>query len=266
MATTPNPKRGGPAEVPGYDGYSRTASADPAPSTYDSSPYGTGSPSSYAGSYGTHAAAADAEPPSYAGSYGTYGGPYGGPSTEDSYGAHAGPPPAVSTPDTAVSEPFLAPPAYERPADRYRSIPAVSNPNRPPPGEYGLRSADPPMTDYLTREPIPEPPSLVPVPAPVRPPTTPIPSAARSRKAPKEPPRPPVDRAGRLRMRVNPVACDGHGLCAELLPEIVSLDDWGYPMPVVAEVPAELEGHAQRAAQQCPTLAIILERRQPRIR
>ena len=95
---------------------------------------------------------------------------------------------------------------------------------------------------------------------------TPIPSAARSRKAPKEPPRPPVNRAGRLRMRVNPVACDGHGLCAELLPEIVSLDDWGYPMPVVAEVPAELEGHAQRAAQQCPTLAIILERRQPRPR
>jgi ferredoxin len=124
------------------------------------------------------------------------------------------------------------------------------------------------MTDYLTREPIPEPPSLVPVPAPVpvRPPTTPIPSAARSRKAPKEPPRPPVNRAGRLRMRVNPVACDGHGLCAELLPEIVSLDDWGYPMPVVAEVPTELEGHAQRAAQQCPTLAIILERRQPRSR
>jgi ferredoxin len=172
----------------------------------------------------------------------------------------------VSTPDSAAGEPFLAPPqppAYERPADRYRSIPAVSNPNRPPPGEYGLRSAEPPMADYLTREPIPEPPSLAPV--AVRGPSTPIPSAARSRKAPKEPPRPPVNRAGRLRMRVNPVACDGHGLCAELLPEIVSLDDWGYPMPVVAEVPTELEGHAQRAAQQCPTLAIILERRQPRL-
>jgi ferredoxin len=251
--------------VPGssYTGYIQT---EPAPSIHDSGSYGgagygNASPSS-TGSYGTHAAAGDAEP--YAG--------YGGQSTEDPYGARASyydtGPPAVSTPDSAVSEPFLAPPAYERAADRYRSIPAVSNPNRPPPGEYGLRSAEPPMTDYLTREPIPEPPSLVPVPAPVpvRPPTTPIPSAARSRKAPKEPPGPPVNRAGRLRMRVNPVACDGHGLCAELLPEIVSLDDWGYPMPVVAEVPTELEGHAQRAAQQCPTLAIILERRQPRSR
>ena len=63
---------------------------------------------------------------------------------------------------------------------------------------------------------------------------------------------------------VDPIACDGHGLCAELLPELLTRDDWGYPSPVVAEVPAELEGHAQRAAQQCPTLAIILERRQPR--
>src|SRR6185312_2788825 len=162
---------GAPAEVPGYDGYGRTPSAVPAPSTHDSGSYGgdgrrygTGSPS--AGSYGTHAAPADAEPSSYAGSYEAYGGrdggSYGGPSTQDSYGAYAGGP-AVSTPDSSVSEPFL-PPAYERPADRYRSIPAVSNPNRPPPGEYGLRSAEPPMTDYLTREPIPEPPSLVPVP------------------------------------------------------------------------------------------------------
>ena len=42
------------------------------------------------------------------------------------------------------------------------------------------------------------------------------------------------------------------------------MDEWGFPSPVVAEVPAELEGHAQRAAQQCPTLAIVLERRRPR--
>jgi ferredoxin len=117
------------------------------------------------------------------------------------------------------------------------------------------------MADYLTRPPVP--PGV-----PVRRPTTPIPSAARSRKAPKAPKDPPrttaAPRAGRLRLRVNPITCDGHGICAELLPELVSLDDWGYPSPVVAEVPAELEGHAQRAAQQCPTLAIVLERRRPK--
>jgi ferredoxin len=31
-------------------------------------------------------------------------------------------------------------------------------------------------------------------------------------------------------------------------------------MPIVADIPPALEGHAQRAAQTCPTLAILLER------
>ena len=86
-------------------------------------------------------------------------------------------------------------------------------------------------------------------------------------RRPQPPPRqqpPQTTRAGRLRLRINPIICAGHGLCAELLPELLTRDDWGYPAPVVAEVPAELESHAQRAAQQCPTLAILLERRQPR--
>jgi ferredoxin len=32
------------------------------------------------------------------------------------------------------------------------------------------------------------------------------------------------------RLRVNPIACSGHGLCAELLPEMITLDEWGYPV------------------------------------
>ena len=31
------------------------------------------------------------------------------------------------------------------------------------------------------------------------------------------------------RLRVNPVMCEAHGMCAELLPELIRLDDWGYP-------------------------------------
>ena len=31
-------------------------------------------------------------------------------------------------------------------------------------------------------------------------------------------------------MKVDMIACDGRGVCAELLPERISLDDWGYPM------------------------------------
>ena len=32
------------------------------------------------------------------------------------------------------------------------------------------------------------------------------------------------------RVRVNPIACEAHGMCAELLPERITLDEWGYPI------------------------------------
>ena len=61
------------------------------------------------------------------------------------------------------------------------------------------------------------------------------------------------------RLRVNPIACEGHALCAELLPELIRLDDWGYPILDVAEVPRDLLGLAGRAVDACPTLALLLE-------
>ena len=62
------------------------------------------------------------------------------------------------------------------------------------------------------------------------------------------------------RIRVNPIGCVGHGLCAELLPEWITLDEWGYPMIDRDSIPAHLEVHAKRAADACPTLALLLER------
>ena len=59
-------------------------------------------------------------------------------------------------------------------------------------------------------------------------------------------------------LRVNPVACDGHGMCAELLPELIQLDDWGYPIIKSATVPPALMDHARRAVDACPVLAIKL--------
>ncbi len=32
------------------------------------------------------------------------------------------------------------------------------------------------------------------------------------------------------RLRVNPITCEAHGMCHELLPERIDLDEWGYPM------------------------------------
>jgi ferredoxin len=60
------------------------------------------------------------------------------------------------------------------------------------------------------------------------------------------------------RLQVNPVACDGHGLCAELLPELVSLDEWGYPVLSEETVPDQLRRAARRAVTACPALALLL--------
>jgi ferredoxin len=60
------------------------------------------------------------------------------------------------------------------------------------------------------------------------------------------------------RIAVDPIACDGHGLCAELFPARITLDDWGYPIVDPANVPPALERHARRAVAQCPTRALRL--------
>jgi len=62
-----------------------------------------------------------------------------------------------------------------------------------------------------------------------------------------------------MRLRVNPIACTGHGMCAELLPELIQLDPWGYPLLAGEEVPRQLAAHARRAAEACPTLALLLD-------
>jgi len=60
-------------------------------------------------------------------------------------------------------------------------------------------------------------------------------------------------------LRVNPIACAGHGMCAELLPEVIELDRWGYPILTSATIPRSLLDHARRAARACPTLALLIE-------
>jgi ferredoxin len=61
------------------------------------------------------------------------------------------------------------------------------------------------------------------------------------------------------RLAVNPIACTGHGICAELLPELISLDEWGYPILADYPVPNQLGSLARRAVRLCPTLALRIE-------
>jgi ferredoxin len=63
-----------------------------------------------------------------------------------------------------------------------------------------------------------------------------------------------------MQIRVNAIGCVGHGLCAELIPEWIRLDQWGYPIINSDAIPAGLEAHARRAANACPTLALLLDR------
>jgi ferredoxin len=59
-----------------------------------------------------------------------------------------------------------------------------------------------------------------------------------------------------MKLVVDPIACDAHGLCVEMLPELIVLDDWGYPILSVPEVPEQLERLARSAVSACPTLAL----------
>jgi ferredoxin len=91
------------------------------------------------------------------------------------------------------------------------------------------------------------------------------PAAARQPGKPTGMVRPPMARAGRTgqtttRLSVDPIACTGHGLCAELLPELVVLDRWGYPLLADQHVPASLVRRTRRAVTDCPALALKLTR------
>jgi ferredoxin len=60
------------------------------------------------------------------------------------------------------------------------------------------------------------------------------------------------------RLAVDPIRCTGHGLCAELLPEGIRLDEWGYPLIASDDLPPDLARTARRVVEQCPTRALVL--------
>jgi ferredoxin len=61
-----------------------------------------------------------------------------------------------------------------------------------------------------------------------------------------------------LHLTVDPVACDAYGYCAELIPELISLDEWGYPILAPDPASTRIEKAARRAVRDCPRRAITL--------
>jgi ferredoxin len=60
-------------------------------------------------------------------------------------------------------------------------------------------------------------------------------------------------------VKVDPVACDAYGYCAELLPERITLDEWGYPVVDGTPVAGDQVALALRAVAECPRRALRLE-------
>jgi ferredoxin len=68
-----------------------------------------------------------------------------------------------------------------------------------------------------------------------------------------------IRRAGMFVLQVNPILCDGFGHCAELAPELVHLDEWGYPIISSEPVPMADVGSyesARYAERGCPRQAL----------
>ena len=70
-----------------------------------------------------------------------------------------------------------------------------------------------------------------------------------------------------MKISVDPTLCAGYGLCRELLPEVIALDEWGYPILAATEaprttayVPVEAEKFAKNAAVNCPRLALKISK------
>lgn len=75
---------------------------------------------------------------------------------------------------------------------------------------------------------------------------------------PPPPARPDRQRPRGPRLRVDWPECKAHQLCHELLPEVVQLDEWGYPLIDDQPLPDHLIRDARRAVVACPTLALRL--------
>jgi ferredoxin len=60
------------------------------------------------------------------------------------------------------------------------------------------------------------------------------------------------------RLTIDRIRCDGYGMCAEMFPEGIELDDWGYPMLRPGVIPDRLVAMARQAVDVCPVLALRL--------
>jgi ferredoxin len=67
-----------------------------------------------------------------------------------------------------------------------------------------------------------------------------------------------VDTQTGPRLRIDPVACDGVGICAHLAPDLVRTDSWGFPLIDATRLRGGARRAAARAVAGCPRRALFL--------
>jgi ferredoxin len=67
-----------------------------------------------------------------------------------------------------------------------------------------------------------------------------------------------AETSGPQQLVVDPVACDGVGMCAQLAPDVVTLDTWGYPVVPRDGLAGDEARQAARAVAGCPRRALLL--------
>lgn len=59
-----------------------------------------------------------------------------------------------------------------------------------------------------------------------------------------------------MNLEIDWTRCDGHGLCAQLLPERITRDEWGFPL--IRNATADDTKTLRRTVAACPALALRL--------
>ncbi|MEI7779428.1 MAG: ferredoxin [Actinomycetes bacterium] len=62
-----------------------------------------------------------------------------------------------------------------------------------------------------------------------------------------------------VRLRVDPVACDGIGICTHLAPTLITVDSWGFPIVAGHPLSKRDRKSADAAIAACPRRALFLD-------
>jgi ferredoxin len=68
-----------------------------------------------------------------------------------------------------------------------------------------------------------------------------------------------LNRFRQMRLTINPLKCDGHGICALVASDVIALDEWGYPAALDDILEGDAIAIARRAVRACPKGALELE-------